>query len=108
MKGENTMDENKNTSEDIEIRKIRDEIAELGSDTPKVTKLEPAEIIFGDTPDDLITVPVSEYKHLVKCEAAVDLLFKLLDIHGKYDNTRAEIIEVACKLLQKEGPENAE
>lgn len=102
------MDENKNTSEDIEIRKIRDEIAELGSNTPKVTKLEPAEIIFGDTPDDLITIPVSEYKHLVKCEAAVDLLFKLLDMHGKYDNTRAEIIEVACKLLQKEGPEDAE
>ena len=102
------MDENKNTSEDIEIRKIRDEIAELGSNTPKVTKLEPAEIIFGDTPDDLITIPVSEYKHLVKCEAAVDLLFKLLDMHGKYDNTRAEIIEVACKLLQKEGPADAE
>ena len=102
------MDENKNTSEDIEIRKIRDEIAELGSNTPKVTKLEPAEIIFGDTPDDLITIPVSEYKHLVKCEAAVDLMYKLLDIHGKYDNTRAEIIEVACKLLQKEGPADAE
>lgn len=102
------MDENKNTSEDIEIRKIRDEIAELGSNTPKVTKLEPAEIIFGDTPDDLITIPVSEYKHLVKCEAAVDLMFKLLDIHGKYDNTRSEIIEVACKLLQKEGPADAE
>ena len=102
------MDENKNIADDIEIRKIRDEIAEMGSKTPKVTKLEPAEIIFGDTPDDLITIPVSEYKHLVKCEAAVDLLFKLLDIHGKYDSTRAEIIEVACKLLQKEGPEDAE
>ena len=102
------MDENKNIADDIEIRKIRDEIAELGSDTPKVTKLEPAEIIFGDTPDDLITIPVSEYKHLVKCEAAVDLLFKLLDMHGKYDNTRAEIIEYACRLLQKEGSEDAE
>ena len=102
------MDENKNIADDIEIRKIRDEIAEMGSKTSKVTKFEPAEIIFGDTPDDLITIPVSEYKHLVKCEAAVDLLFKLLDIHGKYDNTRAEIIEVACKLLQKEGSNDAE
>ena len=102
------MDENKNIADDIEIRKIRDEIAEMGSKTPKVTKFEPTEIIFGDTPDDLITIPVSEYKHLVKCEAAVDLMFKLLDIHGKYDNTRSEIIEVACKLLQKEGPADAE
>ena len=102
------MDENKNISEDLELRRIRDEIAETGSKTPKVAKFEPAEIIFGDTPDDLITIPVSEYKHLVKCESAVDLMFKLLDIHGKYDNTRAEIIEVACKLLQKEGPADAE
>ena len=102
------MDENKNIADDIEIRKIRDEIAELGSDTPKVTKLEPAEIIFGDTPDDLITIPVSEYKHLVKCEAAVDLMFRLLDIHGKYDSTRGEIIAIACALLQKEGPADAE
>ena len=102
------MDENKNISEDLELHRIRNEIAETGAKTPKVTKFEPAEIIFGDTPDDLITIPVSEYKHLVKCEAAVDLMFKLLDIHGKYDSTRGEIIEVACKLLQKEGPADAE
>lgn len=97
------MDENKNTSEDIEIRKIRDEIAEL-----EPPKLKPANICLCDAQDEVIVIPVPEYKHLVKCEAAVDLLFKLLDIHGKYDNTRAEIIEVACKLLQKEGPEDAE
>ena len=103
MKGENTMDENKNTSEDIEIRKIRDEISEL-----EPPKLKPANICLCDAQDEVIVIPVPEYKHLVKCEAAVDLLFKLLDIHGKYDNTRAEIIEVACKLLQKEGPADAE
>lgn len=97
------MDENKNTSEDIEIRKIRDEISEL-----EPPKLKPANICLCDAQDEVIVIPVPEYKHLVKCEAAVDLLFKLLDIHGKYDNTRAEIIEVACKLLQKEGPEDAE
>ena len=97
------MDENKNISEDIEIRKIRDEISEL-----EPPKLKPANICLCDAQDEVIVIPVPEYKHLVKCEAAVDLLFKLLDIHGKYDNTRAEIIEVACKLLQKEGPEDAE
>lgn len=97
------MDENKNTSEDIEIRKIRDEISEL-----EPPKLKPANICLCDAQDEVIVIPVPEYKHLVKCEAAVDLLFKLLDMHGKYDNTRAEIIEVACKLLQKEGPEDAE
>ena len=97
------MDENKNTSEDIEIRKIRDEISEL-----EPPKLKPANICLCDAQDEVIVIPVPEYKHLVKCEAAVDLLFKLLDIHGKYDNTRAEIIEVACKLLQKEGPADAE
>ena len=97
------MDENKNTSEDIEIRKIRDEISEL-----EPPKLKPANICLCDAQDEVIVIPVSEYKHLVKCEAAVDLMFKLLDIHGKYDNTRGEIIEVACKLLQKEGPEDAE
>ena len=97
------MDENKNTSEDIEIRKIRDEISEL-----EPPKLKPANICLCDAQDEVIVITVPEYKHLVKCEAAVDLLFKLLDIHGKYDNTRAEIIEVACKLLQKEGPEDAE
>ena len=67
-----------------------------------------ANICLCDAQDEVIVSPVPEYKHLVKCESAVDLLFKLLDIHGKYDNTRAEIIEVACKLLQKEGPEDAE
>ena len=97
------MDENKNASEDIEIRKIRDEISEL-----EPPKLKPANICLCDAQDEVIVIPVPEYKHLVKCEAAVDLLFKLLDMHGKYDNTRAEIIEVACKLLQKEGPEDAE
>ena len=101
------MDENKNISEDIdediEIRKIRDEISEL-----EPPKLKPANICLCDAQDEVIVIPVPEYKHLVKCEAAVDLLFKLLDMHGKYDNTRAEIIEVACKLLQKEGPEDAE
>jgi len=97
------MDENKNTSEDIEIRKIRDEISEL-----EPPKLKPANICLCDAQDEVIVIPVPEYKHLVKCEAAVDLLFKLLDMHGKYDNTRAEIIEVACKLLQKEGPADAE
>ena len=97
------MDENKNTSEDIEIRKIRDEISEL-----EPPKLKPANICLCDAQDEVIVIPVPEYKHLVKCEAAVDLLFKLLDIHGKYDNTRAEIIEVACKLLQKEGSNDAE
>ena len=97
------MDENKNIAEDIEIRKIRDEISEL-----EPPKLKPANICLCDAQDEVIVIPVPEYKHLVKCEAAVDLLFKLLDIHGKYDNTRAEIIEVACKLLQKEGPEDAE
>ena len=97
------MDENKNTSEDIEIRKIRDEISEL-----EPPKLKPANICLCDAQDEVIVIPVPEYKHLVRCEAAVDLMYKLLDIHGKYDNTRAEIIEVACKLLQKEGPEDAE
>ena len=97
------MDENKNTSEDIEIRKIRDEISEL-----EPPKLKPANICLCDAQDEVIVITVPEYKHLVKCEAAVDLLFKLLDIHGKYDNTRAEIIEVACKLLQKEGSNDAE
>ena len=97
------MDENKNTSEDIEIRKIRDEISEL-----EPPKLKPANICLCDAQDEVIVIPVPEYKHLVKCEAAVDLLFKLLDMHGKYDNTRAEIIEVACKLLQKEGSNDAE
>ena len=97
------MDENKNIAEDIEIRKIRDEISEL-----EPPKLKPANICLCDAQDEVIVIPVPEYKHLVKCEAAVDLLFKLLDMHGKYDNTRAEIIEVACKLLQKEGPEDAE
>ena len=97
------MDENKNIADDIEIRKIRDEISEL-----EPPKLKPANICLCDAQDEVIVIPVPEYKHLVKCEAAVDLLFKLLDIHGKYDNTRAEIIEVACKLLQKEGPEDAE
>ena len=97
------MDENKNTSEDIEIRKIRDEISEL-----EPPKLKPANICLCDAQDEVIVIPVPEYKHLVKCEAAVDLLFKLLDMHGKYDNTRAEIIEVACRLLQKEGSEDAE
>ena len=97
------MDENKNTSEDIEIRKIRDEISEL-----EPPKLKPANICLCDAQDEVIVIPVPEYKHLVKCEAAVDLLFKLLDIHGKYDSTRAEIIEVACKLLQKEGSNDAE
>jgi len=97
------MDENKNIADDIEIRKIRDEISEL-----EPPKLKPANICLCDAQDEVIVIPVPEYKHLVKCEAAVDLLFKLLDMHGKYDNTRAEIIEVACKLLQKEGPEDAE
>lgn len=97
------MDENKNISEDIETRRIRDEISEL-----EPPKLKPANICLCDAQDEVIVIPVPEYKHLVKCEAAVDLLFKLLDIHGKYDNTRAEIIEVACKLLQKEGPADAE
>ena len=97
------MDENKNIADDIEIRKIRDEISEL-----EPPKLKPANICLCDAQDEVIVITVPEYKHLVKCEAAVDLLFKLLDIHGKYDNTRAEIIEVACKLLQKEGPEDAE
>ena len=97
------MDENKNIADDIEIRKIRDEISEL-----EPPKLKPANICLCDAQDEVIVIPVPEYKHLVKCEAAVDLLFKLLDIHGKYDNTRAEIIEVACKLLQKEGSNDAE
>ena len=97
------MDENKNIAEDIEIRKIRDEISEL-----EPPKLKPANICLCDAQDEVIVIPVPEYKHLVKCEAAVDLLFKLLDMHGKYDNTRAEIIEVACRLLQKEGSEDAE
>ena len=97
------MDENKNIAEDIEIRKIRDEISEL-----EPPKLKPANICLCDAQDEVIVIPVPEYKHLVKCEAAVDLLFKLLDMHGKYDNTRAEIIEVACKLLQKEGSNDAE
>ena len=97
------MDENKNIADDIEIRKIRDEISEL-----EPPKLKPANICLCDAQDEVIVIPVPEYKHLVKCEAAVDLLFKLLDMHGKYDNTRAEIIEVACKLLQKEGSNDAE
>jgi len=102
MKGENTMDENKTVNaEDLKMEIPKENI-------PKITKLKPTEIIFGDTPDDLITIPVSEFKHLVKCEAAVDLMFKLLDTHGKYDSTRSEIIEAACKLLQKEGPTDAE
>ena len=73
-----------------------------------VQKLEPANICLCDAQDEVIVIPVPEYKHLVKCEAAVDLLFKLLDIHGKYDSTRGEIIEYACRLLQKEGPADAE
>lgn len=72
-----------------------------------VQKLEPANICLCDAQDEVIVIPVSAYKHLVRCEAAVDLIASLLGDHGKYDNTRAEIIEVACRLLQKEGAADA-
>ena len=97
------MDENKNIADDIEIRKIRDEISEL-----EPPKLKPANICLCDAQDEVIVIPVSEYKHLVRCEAAVDLMASLLSDHGKYDSTRGEIIEYACRLLQKEGSEDAE
>lgn len=102
------MEENKNICEDIEVRRIRDEIAGLDSKPPKVTKLELPNICMCDAQDEVIVIPVSEFKRLVKCEATVDLMAKLLEMHGKYDSTRGEIIEVACRLLQKEGSNDAE
>ena len=58
--------------------------------------------LFGDMPDDVITIPLAEYRHLIRCEAAVELIIKLLKAHGKYDSTRAEIIETACALCREE------
>ena len=56
----------------------------------------------GDEAEDVIVIPVAEYRHLVRCEAAVELMTKLLKEHGKYDSTRAEIIEAACALCREE------
>ena len=58
--------------------------------------------LFRDMPDDVITIPLAEYRHLIRCEAAVELIIKLLKAHGKYDSTRTEIIETACALCQED------
>lgn len=64
--------------------------------------------LFGDMPDDVITIPLAEYRHLVRCEAAVELIIKLLKVHGKYDSTRTEIIETACAICQEDLGDDAD
>ena len=62
----------------------------------------------GDEADDVIVIPVAEYRHLVRCEAAVELMTKLLKEHGKYDSTRTEIIETACAICQEDLGDDAD
>jgi hypothetical protein len=80
-----------------------------GEEPRTVTKAEIPEINFiGDMPDEVIIIPVSEYKHLVKCEATVELIHKLLAKYGEYSSERTKIMEVITGLLvKKEGPFDA-
>lgn len=61
-----------------------------------------------DEADDVIVIPVAEYRHLVRCEAAVDLMGRLLTMHGKYDSLRAEIMDVACMLCKEDSGVDAD
>lgn len=73
-----------------------------------VQKIEPANICMCDAPDDVIVIPVSVYKHLIRCEAAVELMDKLLDKYGEYSSERGKILTIAFELLKKkEGPFDA-
>ena len=72
-------------------------------------KMELPEVeLFGDMPDDVISIPLAEYRHLIRCEAAVELIIKLLKTHGKYDSTRTEIIETACAICQEDLGDDAD
>lgn len=33
---------------------------------------------------DVLIISVAEYKHLIRCEASVDLLYKVLKTYGEY------------------------
>ena len=92
------MDENKekdcNCVTETDLNKIRCELIKLPEETPEA--------------DEVIVIPVTEYKKLIRCEAAVELMSKLLDKYGTYSNTRGEVIAIACELLgKKEGPFDA-
>ena len=94
------MDENKTfTAEDLNTVIPNKKI-------PKIQRfeVEPHEVAFEDVPepDDVIVIPVSEYKHLIRCEAAVQLLDKLLDKYGEYSSERAKIMSIACEIIGKE------
>lgn len=58
--------------------------------------------------DNVIVIPVAEYRHLVRCEAAVELMGKLLTKFTRYDNTRNEIIAIACEVCQDDMGENTD
>jgi len=73
-----------------------------------VQKLEPANICLCDAQDEVIVIPVSEYKHLIRCEAVVDLMDKALDRYGEYGSEPTKIMSIALKMLQKEGSKDAE
>lgn len=99
------MDENKEKNMNCEsegivlpekpsVGNIKCEVIKLDDDVP--------------APDDVIVIPVSEYKYLIRCEAAVNLMDKLLDKYGEYSSERAKIMSIACELLgKKEGPFDA-
>ena len=71
-----------------DLDKIRCEVIKLDDDVPEA--------------DDVIVIPVSEYKHLIRCEAAVQLLDKLLNKYGEYSSERAKIMTIACEIIGKE------
>ena len=77
--------------------------------TEKETNLEHDLKVFAVTPDEdeedeVIVLPVDYYKHLIRCEFAIELIRKLLDRFGEYSSERGKIIEVLTGLLKKEGP----
>ncbi len=74
----------------------------------KMPKLEFIGTLGCDDDDDNIVIPVAEYKYLIRCEAAVQLMDKLLDNFGEYSAERSKIMKIACEILRKEGPYDAE
>ena len=87
------MDENKEMNCNCEEMKF-----EQGPIRP----YEPPNICMYDAPDEVIVIPVSVYKHLIRCEAAITLLDKLLDKYGEYSSERAKIMTIACEIIGKE------
>ena len=81
----------------------------FNADEPRaLTREELPEFDFvGDMPDEVIIIPVKVYKHLIRCEATMELMDKLLDKYGEYSSERTKIVAIACELLRKEGPADA-